>query len=114
MTSKVLSIYYSFVMVLCGESQHNKCLSFLPFPFPTIKIEQTNKNKQKKKLGHIIIFLVMTLVSVLPRFTLCKGESCRAFTKNNQRHHERGISPLPTTSFAFFRGVKSYKDLVHL
>lgn len=47
MASGVFNIYYSLVLVLCGELQHNKCLSFFAFPFPTIKREQTNKNKQK-------------------------------------------------------------------
>lgn len=44
MASSAEHTLYSFVMILCGELQRNKCLSFLSFPFPIIKRQQTNKN----------------------------------------------------------------------
>ena len=45
MVSRVLSIYYYFVMVLFGEMQSNKCLFFYLSLFSPPK-EKTNKNKK--------------------------------------------------------------------
>lgn len=97
MVSSVLSIYYHLVMVLFGGLQCNKCFFFfffLPPLFPPSKA-----SKQTTQPDHIIIFLVMALVFVLPCSTLYKGKFCRILPKIQPgTAMNMGVSPLPTCS----------------
>lgn len=104
MASRVLNIYYSFVMILCGELQHNKCLSFLSFPFPIIKREQTNKNLAR--LHHY--FCHMALDFLLPCFTLCKCKICRSFTKCRDSQEKAYFTPAHCV-FCILWGYKTVK-----
>lgn len=67
-------------------------LIFLAPLFPPSK-----GSKQITQLDHIVIFLVMALVFVLPCSTLYKGRFCRTIPKIQPgTAMNMGISPLPT------------------
>lgn len=53
MVSRMLNIYYSFVMVLFGELQHNKCLFFFNLSlFPPSKESKQMKTKNLGRSYH--------------------------------------------------------------